>query len=400
MGGGHSFGGGGGFGGGSHAFSGGGSHSFGGPSISHGFSGGGNSRGFAPQSFSRGSSNWAHGQSNWQHGLGSSNWQSARNTSAWHDHINDWNHGQQWSHNNNHWWGNSNWAGNNNWGHNGNWWGHGNWWGRNWWWGNNGFSYYPVFTFGFPWWYDNYYPSYDYYPSYGYVSPYYDSASYAYDAAPYAATTAYGATTALASQPDVVQTQYPEDPQPTQPSVGSDAGSEYFAEATTAFHSGQYREALRLANHAAVESPQNAKAHELMSLAMFALADYRGASAEAHAALAFAPPAAWATVYNYYGDDATYTNQLRALEKYSRENPTAADARFVRAYEYLMLGHEPQALDQLRDVTKLEPHDRLATELLKKYGEPASDQQTPPGPAPLPANPGGGARSLDGGVDS
>jgi tetratricopeptide (TPR) repeat protein len=402
-GGGHAMSGGHSFGGSSHAFSGGGSHSFSGPSISHSFSGG-SSRSFAPQNFSRGSSgisgssgnwshaldhgssNWAHGQSNWQHG--SSNWQSARNSSTWNQHLSNWNHGEQWNHNN-HWWGNSNWAGhNNNWWHDGNWWGHGGWWGGgNWWWGRN-FYYYPVVSIGaaldFPWWNDGYNSSYDY------ATPYYGSALYA-------------PTTELAGQPDVVQSQFAEAPQPaqpTQPAVGSDAGAEYFADATTAFRNGQYRDALRLANHAAVESPQNAKAHELMSLALLASADYRGAAAEAHAALAFAPPAAWETVYTYYGDDATYTNQLRALEKYSHENPTAADARFLRAYQYLMLGHQPQALDQLREVTKLEPQDRLAAELLKKYGEPASNRQVPPAPAPLPANPGGGARPVDGGVDS
>jgi tetratricopeptide (TPR) repeat protein len=198
------------------------------------------------------------------------------------------------------------------------------------------------------------------------------------------------------------QSQYA-DPRPTQSASGSDAGAEYYSEATSAFHNGQYRDALRLANHAAVESPQNAKAHELMSLSMFASGDYRAAAAEAHAALAFGPPAAWATVYGYYGDDATYTNQLRALEKYSRENLTAADARFLRAYQYLILGHEQAAIEQLRETVKLTPQDRLATELLKKYGEPGAEKQPvlPPAPSPIPANPGagGGPRPVDG-IDS
>jgi Flp pilus assembly protein TadD len=52
-----------------------------------------------------------------------------------------------------------------------------------------------------------------------------------------------------------------------------------------AFQQGNYRDALRLASHAAVDSPRNARVHELLSLPMFALKDYRGAAMEAHAAV-------------------------------------------------------------------------------------------------------------------
>jgi Flp pilus assembly protein TadD len=363
----------------SHSFSGGGFS----PSISHNFSGG-TSRSFSPQSShflsnnsglsgnshsqNFGSSNWAHGQSSWQMDRGSSTWQQ---------HLSDWNHGQHWNGGN--WWGNNNWRGN-------------FWWGR-----YNNFSYFPSIGIGagfwFPWWYNDSWPSY----GYGYSGP------YSYGPAIYPA--------AVVSQPEAVQTDYVDTAAQNadaQPAAGeSAAGGEFFAQATSAFQNGQYRDALRLANHAAVESPQNPKAHELISLAMFASAEYRGAAVEAHAALAFGPPADWATLYAYYGDDATYTNQLRALEKYSHDNPTAADARFLRAYQYLMMGHTPQALDQLREAVKLTPNDKLAAELLKKYGEgdAGKDRLVPPAPAPLPANPtpsGGGPRPAggDGGVDS
>ena len=39
-----------------------------------------------------------------------------------------------------------------------------------------------------------------------------------------------------------------------------------------------------------------------MSLSLFAVADYRGAASEAHAAIALGPIADWATVFGYYGD--------------------------------------------------------------------------------------------------
>ena len=145
------------------------------------------------------------------------------------------------------------------------------------------------------------------------------------------------------------------------------AGAEFFAQSEAAFQDGRYHDAPRLATHAAVESPRNPKAHELMSLSMFASGDYRGAAIEAHAAIALGPIADWATLFGYYGEQARYTNQLRALEKYSHENPKAAEARFLRAYHYLMTGHIDAAKEQLAEAVKLTPNDKLAAELLKKY---------------------------------
>ena len=105
------------------------------------------------------------------------------------------------------------------------------------------------------------------------------------------------------------------------PRVTPMQGGEFYGQATTAFHNGQYRDALRLANHAAVESPRNPRAHELISQAMFAVGDYRGAAFEAHAALNFGPPATWEELYTYYGDKAPYTNQLRASGKILARKP-------------------------------------------------------------------------------
>ncbi len=160
------------------------------------------------------------------------------------------------------------------------------------------------------------------------------------------------------------------------------AGTEYFAQAETAFREGRYRDALRLANHAAVEEPRDPKSHELMSLSLFALADYSGAAIEAHARIALGPIANWATLFGYYGDQERYTSQLRALEKYSRENPESADARFLQAYHYLMAGYIEQAKQQLAEAVELNPNDKLASELLERYGadadwSPTTSRQTP-----------------------
>src|SRR4029079_6097218 len=102
----------------------------------------------------------------------------------------------------------------------------------------------------------------------------------------------------------------------------SSAGAAFFVRAEDAFQAGKYRDAVRMANHAAVESPRNPKAAELMSLALFADGDYRSAAAQAHAALTLGPVTTWNTLRGYYGDDVgAYTTQLRALEKYCHDKP-------------------------------------------------------------------------------
>jgi tetratricopeptide (TPR) repeat protein len=178
--------------------------------------------------------------------------------------------------------------------------------------------------------------------------------------------------------------QLPQEYAQSDPNSSSQSGAVYFNQAADAFSAGKYRDAVRLANHAAVESPQNPKAPELMSLALFALGDYRGAAAQAHAALALGPPADWATVYGYYGNLDTYTKQLRDLEKYSNDKPTAPEAHFLRAYQCLLLGYPKQAVKEFEEVVKLAPQDKLAAELLKKYSGNPTPESAPTPPAPMP----------------
>ena len=123
---------------------------------------------------------------------------------------------------------------------------------------------------------------------------------------------------------------------PTESSI--EPSQEYFAQAREIFQSGQYQDALRLAGHAAVEAPRNPEVHELASLALFALKDYRGATMEAHAALTLGPPIDWPTLYSYYENVDTYTNQLRALEKFVHDNPKAPEGHFLLGYQFIMTG--------------------------------------------------------------
>jgi hypothetical protein len=232
-----------------------------------------------------------------------------------------------------------------------------NWKGNPWNWNKGGFwwGYYPF------WW-----PAWGWGGGYGYV---YDYGEPVYETAGYQTVSAPTADEA----PTAAQTSAEE-------GADESAGGEYFAQSQAAFGEGHYKDALRMANHAAVESPQNPKAHELMSLSLFALGDYRGAAMEAHAALALGPAADWPTLFGYYGDEAKYTGQLRALEKYSKDNPAAADAHFLRAYHYLMMGHKSQFKEQMAEAAKLAPKDKLTGELLKKYGDDSSSSAAPPPP--------------------
>ena len=132
---------------------------------------------------------------------------------------------------------------------------------------------------------------------------------------------------------------------PTLPNLRSNDGGttaneglQYYNEARAAFTRGDYRNALRLAGHAAWESPQNPKVHELTSLASFASGDYLGAATEAHAALVLGPPSDWNSLYSYYNDADKYTAQLRKLEKTAVNKPKSATEQFLLGYQYLMTG--------------------------------------------------------------
>jgi len=154
--------------------------------------------------------------------------------------------------------------------------------------------------------------------------------------------------------------------------------------AREAFRSGDYRNALRLANHAAIEAPQDPKVHELASLALFALGDYRGAAIEAHAAMVFGPVSDWATLSGHYGDPQAYTKQLRALEKYVGEHKSAADAHFLAAYHYLMLDARADAKDEMAQAAKLTPKDKLAAHVLQQLesGKAVTPPKLPEPPKP------------------
>ena len=134
-----------------------------------------------------------------------------------------------------------------------------------------------------------------------------------------------------------------------------------------------------------MESPQNARVHELTSLALFATGEYRGAATAAHAALALGPPGDWAGLYAYYNDADKYTAQLRKLEKTVADVPKSAPAQFLLGYHYLMTGaRKTRASSTFAQAAKLTPNDKLAEHILKQLqssGSVTPPQLPPPGGA-------------------
>jgi tetratricopeptide (TPR) repeat protein len=171
-----------------------------------------------------------------------------------------------------------------------------------------------------------------------------------------------------------------------------DVSSRYYAAARTAFRQGDYRNAIRLASHAAIESSHKAQIHELLSLALFASGEYDDASSAAHAVLAKGAVSDWNLLFGYYGDVDRYTEQLRALERYTIEHPESAAERFLLGYHYLMIGEPEKARDEFAQTVRLNPSDKLAQRYLNQLQpnlEQVQPEVLPPFPPPAPAEPQG-----------
>ncbi len=239
--------------------------------------------------------------------------------------------------------GNWNWERNGfheNWNHVGNFWR-----GRDWddWWR---FGYRPWIGLG-SWWPNYYYYDYGYgYPyDYGYDYPYYGNYDYGYDV-PYTVST-----------PETVETETPV-------LAGSEA-ADFQSQALEAFQQGEYRDAARLATHAIVDDPKNQEAHLLLTQALFAVGQYRGAATEAHAVAALGATPDWSKLIGIYNNNVDpYTQQLRALEKFVRDNKTKPEGRFLLGFQYMIDGHHAVARDQLLQALQMTPRDNVAAQLL------------------------------------
>jgi tetratricopeptide (TPR) repeat protein len=179
-----------------------------------------------------------------------------------------------------------------------------------------------------------------------------------------------------------------------------------FDSAREAFKGGDYARALDLADQALKQDPNDPVLHEFRAQVLFAQRRYDEAAAALYAVLSVGPGWDWTTLISLYADPGTYTQQLRTLEEYCTQNPNAASARFVLAYQYLTEGFSDDAIRQLKNVVALQPKDQLSAQLLqqleRKDQAPAGGQSQPapgndlarygpggatPAPAPTAAEP-------------
>jgi tetratricopeptide (TPR) repeat protein len=207
----------------------------------------------------------------------------------------------------------------------------------------------------------------------------------------------------VVSQPVVYDYSTPIDVQSTPPEQSvSDAALQVFNSARDAFMAGDYANALNLVDQSIAKLPGDATLHEFRALVLFALGRYDEAAAPLYAVLSVGPGWDWTTLIGLYPNIDVYTQQERALETYIRSHPKSAAARFVLAYHYLTQGHTDFAIEQLKDVSSLQPSDKLSAQLAEQLAKgaagansttggpqpPQQPEQPPPTPTPATVKPG------------
>jgi tetratricopeptide (TPR) repeat protein len=186
------------------------------------------------------------------------------------------------------------------------------------------------------------------------------------------------------SQPIVTTTVLPEPTAPTVVAAVSDSD-----QAREAFYQGDYAKALASVDAALSKTSSDAVLHELRALCLFAMQKYKEAAGTLYAVLSVTPGWDWTTMSSLYPSVDTYTQQLRALEDYVRQNPDSADARFDLAYHYLTAGHRDEAAKQLKDIVRLSPNDQVSRQLLamiapSESGSPSAAPAASPTTEPEP----------------
>jgi len=189
----------------------------------------------------------------------------------------------------------------------------------------------------------------------------------------------YYSSTIVAQQPIVMASPYdyanPINTMAAPPAqTATDAAEATFAQARDAFKAGDYTKALELTNQALQEVPNDTALHEFRALVLFAMKQYDQAAASLYAVLSVGPGWDWTTMIGLYPSVDVYTEQLRALEDYSAQNPQSAPAHFVLAYHYLTEGFTDQAVAQLKHVAELQPNDKLAPQLIRQFTKSATTE--------------------------
>ena len=157
--------------------------------------------------------------------------------------------------------------------------------------------------------------------------------------------------------------------QPVSDSTAAEAVA-IFDQGREAFKEGNYAHALELCDQALRSLPEDPTLHELRAVTLFALKRYDDAAATLYAVLSAGPGWNWATLISVYSNPESFTDQLRELERYCRDQPDSAAARFVLGYMYLTEGHTDAALNQFQRVAALQPKDQVSAQLAARLGQP------------------------------
>jgi tetratricopeptide (TPR) repeat protein len=275
-------------------------------------------------------------------------------------------------------------------------------WGRSWWGGR------PAWTWGRPWYWQHarwHHGFWNYWvnppafwfgtglagawylspgDAFAYVNPYYVAPAVGvpfFDySAPLPAVPAELDAVALPPDPDELADV---DTPPPAPEVGLAADADRLLDdARASFRAGDYPKALELVDAAIKVTPSDPTLHEFRALTLFAQGNYQDAAAALYAVLTAGPGWDWATLREQYPDVATYTAQLRTLERFVADNPTLPYGHFVLAYHYLVTQNKDDAVRQLQEVVRLQPDDKLSATLLTSLTNPAAapDPTSPPAP--------------------
>ena len=172
-----------------------------------------------------------------------------------------------------------------------------------------------------------------------------------------------------------------------QPSQPADPAMQAFADARIAFYQSDYPKALSLLDTTLKTMPNDSVVHEFRGLVLFAMQKYPESAAAVYSVLSAGPGWDWTTLSSLYPSVDTYTQQLRALELFAKNNPKSPDAAFLLGYHYLTAGHAESANKQFKLTQTLLPNDRLAPQLVVMTTPPAKDTPQVVTPTEKPAIP-------------
>ncbi|WP_040591582.1 tetratricopeptide repeat protein [Schlesneria paludicola] len=164
-----------------------------------------------------------------------------------------------------------------------------------------------------------------------------------------------------------------------------DPGMKAFNDARSAFYQGDSTTALTLLEATLKSMPRDTVVHEFRGLVLFSLKRYPESAAAIYAVLSAGPGWDWTTLSSLYPSVDIYTQQLRALEDFTKANPNSADAHFLLGYYYLTGTYSEAALKQFTFALESLPNDPLLKQLVEMTTP--RDQSKVPVSAPTPTPP-------------